>query len=73
MVPEAPLPPPTAYATEPVPPLKGGAAIDVESETFGGGHVDLSLLPLYLDHTSRHIRDGEVILVGFILFNLRLF
>ena len=44
----------------------------VPSHAFGGGHVDLSLLLLYLNHIVRHIWDGEVKLVGFILFKLHL-
>ncbi|CAL5205972.1 unnamed protein product [Lathyrus oleraceus] len=28
-------------------------------QAFGRGHVELSLMPLYLDHTVKHIWDGE--------------
>lgn len=38
-------------------------------QEFGGGHIELQLLPLYLDHTARHIWDEEVKLVWFILLN----
>ena len=72
MVPKAPLPPPTVIAVEPVPPPEGEATTDAEPKAFGGG-LDLSLLPLYPDHTAKHIWDEEVGLVRFILFNLRLF
>lgn len=44
----------------------------VSPQTFGGGPVELSLMPLYPDHIDRHIWDGEVKLVGLILFKLRL-
>lgn len=39
-------------------------------QVFGGGSLELSLLPLYYDHTVRHVWDGEVNLVGLILFKL---
>ncbi|CAL5200862.1 unnamed protein product [Lathyrus oleraceus] len=45
---------------DPVPALEGeGVAADAEPEAFGGSPVDLSLLPLYSDHTSKHTWDGE--------------
>lgn len=45
-------------AAELVPPPDGEAADDDEPEpphTFGGGPVELSLLPLYPDHIARLI------------------
>lgn len=86
VVPEAPLIPPTNEPSEPVPPsiddaskpvssLDGEADEDDEPEPtqeFGRDLVELSLLPLYADHTARDIWDGEVTLVRLILFNLRL-
>ena len=50
-----------------MPPPDSEAVEDAETEAFGGGPVELSVLPIYPDHTARHIRDGEVSLVGFIL------
>lgn len=50
VVPEASLPPFTANDAELVPPSKGETATNVEPEAFGGGPIDLPLLPLYLDH-----------------------
>lgn len=41
-------------------------------QVFGGGPIEFSHLPLYPDHTAIHIWDGEVKLVGYILFKLRL-
>lgn len=63
-----PLPPHTAPHVDPVPPPEGEAAIDAKPMAFGGGPVDLSLLPLYTDHTARHIWDIEVTLVGFFIY-----
>lgn len=57
MVPEAPLSHPTVDVAEPMPPSKGKTITDVEPEAFGGGPVDLSLLPLYPNHIARHIWD----------------
>ncbi|CAL5184847.1 unnamed protein product [Lathyrus oleraceus] len=67
MTPQAPKGP---RANEPVPPqadedaeLGPSQAVEVDkpvpSLTFGGVSVELSLFPLYRDHTSRHIWDGE--------------
>lgn len=58
------VPPPTSNVVELVPPPDGEAAKDAESEPFGGGHIDLSLLSMYPDHIARHIWDIEVALVG---------
>lgn len=62
--------PPSSYRRQdsPVSPSEGELIADAESEDFGGGLVDLSLLPLYLNHTVRHIWDGEVALVGFFIY-----
>lgn len=52
------VPSPTANAVKLVPPPDGEAVADDESEppqAFEGGLIDLSLLPLYLDHTAKHI------------------
>ena len=38
-----------------VPPSKDEAATDAESKAFGVSPVDLSLPPLYLYYTARHI------------------
>lgn len=46
---------PTGDVVDLVPPPECEAAADAGPEAFGGGPVDLSLLPLYLDHTGRHI------------------
>ncbi|KAI5404597.1 hypothetical protein KIW84_051670 [Lathyrus oleraceus] len=54
-----PVPPPTDVATDPVPPPEGEAVADAELEAFGGGPIDLSLLPLYPIHTTKHIWDKE--------------
>lgn len=62
------IPPPTDDDVDPVPPPEGEVAADVEPEAFRGGTVNLSLLPLYPDHTFRHIWDEEVTLVGFFIF-----
>lgn len=62
------VPPPTDDVADPVPPLKGEVVVDVEPEAFGGGPIDLSLLPLYPNHTARHIWDEEVTLVGFFFY-----
>lgn len=81
MVPEAPptadsadaskpVPPPT---DEPVPSPTGETAEETEPEAFGEGPVKLSLLPLYPNHTVRHIWDRELELVGLIYFKLCLF
>ena len=51
-----------------MPPREGEAVADVELEAFRGGQVDLSLLPLYLDHTVRHIWHIKVALVGFFIY-----
>lgn len=42
----------------------------VPPQVFGICSIEFSLLPLYPDHTSRHIWDAEVKLVGLILFKL---
>lgn len=63
-----PAPPPIDDVADLVPPPKGEDDVDVEPEAFGGGPFDLSLLPMYLDHTARHIWDREVSLVGFFSF-----
>lgn len=68
IVPEAQLPPPTVDVAESVPPLEGEAVTDAKPEAFGIGLVCLSLLPLYPDHTAKHIWVGEVALVVFIFF-----
>lgn len=71
-----PMPPLVDEVVEPFPSPNGEAgevAEDNELEPpqeFGRGHVELSMLSLYPDHNVRHIWDGEVTLVGFILFNL---
>lgn len=54
---EAPLPPPFADPAESVSPPEGEAVVGVEPEAFGGGPVDLSLLHMYPDHTTKHIWD----------------
>ncbi|XP_050915752.1 protein MAIN-LIKE 1-like [Lathyrus oleraceus] len=54
-----PVPPHIDDVVDPMPPPEGEAVTDVEPESFEGGPVDLSLLPLYPDHTTRHIWDGE--------------
>ncbi|XP_050898308.1 uncharacterized protein LOC127105186 [Lathyrus oleraceus] len=64
VVPEASVPPPTNDASEsvsapavvPVPPSDGE---NVEPKPFEEGYVELSLLPLYPDHSVRHILDKE--------------
>ncbi|XP_050919958.1 protein MAIN-LIKE 1-like [Lathyrus oleraceus] len=53
------LVPPVTDDVDPVRPLEGEAVADAEPWAFGGGPFDLSLLPLYLDHTARHIWDNE--------------
>ncbi|CAL5184956.1 unnamed protein product [Lathyrus oleraceus] len=53
------VPPPTDDVADPVSPSEGEAIADAEPEAFGGGLVDLSLLPMYPDHTVRHIWDRE--------------
>lgn len=60
-----PLPSPTV---DPMPPPEGKASTDVEPKDFGGGPVDLSLLPLYPDYIANHIWDGEVALVRFFIY-----
>lgn len=45
----------TIDVAEPTPPLDGESTEDAELEAFEGGPVELSLLPLYLDHTSGNI------------------
>ena len=60
-----PVPPLTDDVANPGPPPESEFAVDAELEAFGEGPVDLSLLPLYPDHTARHIWDKEVALVGF--------
>lgn len=55
---------------DPMPPPEGEVVADAETEAFGGGLVDLSLLPLYPDHTTIHIWDGKIALVGFFIFYL---
>lgn len=75
MVSEALVPPPTDDAFEPVSPLDGETVADDEPEVpqnFREGPVKLLLLPLYSDHTARHIWGEEVTLVRFIIFNLHL-
>lgn len=56
-----------------VPFPDGKATQDAELEAFGGGHVELSLIHLFTDHTFINIWDTLVTLVGFIIFNLLLF
>lgn len=73
MVSEAPQPHLTADAIELVLYLESENIMDADPKAFGGGHVDLPLLHLYPDHITKHIWDGKVELVRFILFNLRLF
>lgn len=84
LVPEAPptayiidpselVSPSTVYVVEHVPHPIGEDDEDAKLEEFGGDPIELSLLPLYPDHTSKHIWDKEVELNGFILFSLRLF
>lgn len=34
---------------------EGETVVDAELKEFGRGPIDLSLLPLYPDHTARHI------------------
>ncbi|CAL5186646.1 unnamed protein product [Lathyrus oleraceus] len=73
MVPEAPMPPRTSegpHADEPVPPPADEVAKPLSSQAaetdelvppqaFKRYPIELSMMPLYLDHTSRHIWDGE--------------
>ncbi|CAL5211684.1 unnamed protein product [Lathyrus oleraceus] len=73
VVPEAPVPPPindasksvpppAAEADELVPPLNDEVVMYDEinpHQEFGGGPVELSMLPLYPDHVVRHILNGE--------------
>lgn len=69
------VPPPTTNAVELVPPPDGEVADATKPKTpqaFVECLIELSLLPLYPDHTTRHIWDGKVTLVVFILFNLHL-
>lgn len=49
------VPPTTVDVVEPVETSDGEATEHVESEPFGGGHVELSLLALYPDYIARHI------------------
>lgn len=72
-LPEAPLPPPTVDVAELVSYAEGEADATAELEAFGGDLVDLLLLPLYPDHTSRRIWNlrGSISRIHF--FNLRLF
>ena len=70
VVPNAPLSPPIDDVVQPVPPLEDEVVTTVELEEFGGGHVKFSLLSLYPNHTTRHIWDREVKLLGFIMFKL---
>lgn len=63
-----PPPPPTANDVDLMPPPEGEVVAHANPKAFGGGIVDLSLLSLYPNHTVKHIMDGEVTLVGFIIF-----
>lgn len=62
MVPEGPptvdtyesVSPSTADAAKLVPSSDGE---DAESKEFGEGPVELSLFPIYQDHTTKHIWD----------------
>ena len=60
--------PSTIVHVNPVPTPEGEVAADVVPNAFGGGLVDLSLLPLYPDHTVRHIWHEEVSLVEFFIY-----
>ena len=62
-----------SLVVELVPSPDGKAAQGAELEAFGGGHVELSLIYLFTDHTFINIWDRLVTLVGFIIFNLLLF
>ncbi|XP_050891419.1 protein MAIN-LIKE 1-like [Lathyrus oleraceus] len=53
------VPPHTTDAADSVPPLEGEAAANAKLDPFGGGPVDLSLLPLYPYDTTRHIWDTK--------------
>ncbi|CAL5210269.1 unnamed protein product [Lathyrus oleraceus] len=53
------VPPSTAIIVDLVPPPEGEDVADAELKAFGRCPVDLSFLPLYLDHIARHIWDGE--------------
>ncbi|CAL5201869.1 unnamed protein product [Lathyrus oleraceus] len=67
-IPDSPMSPPTvdnvefvspstADVVNPVSPPKGDVVADIKAKAFGRGLVDLSLLPLYPNHTGRHIWD----------------
>lgn len=64
------VPPQADEAGKPKPSQVVEAEKPVPPQEFGGGPIELSLLPLYLNHTSIHMWDREVKLVGFILFKL---
>lgn len=49
------VPPPVLYAYELVPPPNGEVVRDGEPELFGGGFIELSILPLYPYHNVGHI------------------
>lgn len=69
------VPPPATDVTKIVPPPDCETTADDDPEppqAFGGGPIELSLLPLYPDHVAKHIWDGEVTLAEFIFLNLRL-
>ncbi|CAL5208908.1 unnamed protein product [Lathyrus oleraceus] len=53
-----PVPTPTIDVVDPVSPPESEVVVHAESEAFGRGPNDLSLLPLYPDHTAQHICDG---------------
>lgn len=55
MVHSEPVPSSTSDVIEPMLTSYSEAIEDSEPEPFEGGSVELSLLPLYPQHTSRHI------------------
>lgn len=74
-VPEAPVSPQAPkepHTDEPVLPQTDEVDEPVPPQVSRVGPIELSLLPYYTYHTAKHIWDGEVKLVGFILFKLLL-
>ncbi|KAI5392767.1 hypothetical protein KIW84_060077 [Lathyrus oleraceus] len=53
------LPPLIVAHADPVSHPESETVADAELDTFGGVPFDLSLLPLYPDHTAKHIWNGE--------------
>lgn len=66
----SPQAPEGPHANELVPPQVDKVDKSVSIQVFEGGPLELLLLPLYSYHIVRHIWDGDVKLVGFILFKL---